>query len=483
MKKTIAWGAAGLLWASLLPGISAANAEPVQPGPVKIALMGDALTQGTAGDYTWRYFLWKHLQKAGASVDFVGPRNTLDVTWTSRDSGIADSVLAQSYADPDFDRDHASDWSTLMNRENVLVADVMNNHAPDVLVYAVGTSDLIWEKWSPRRVVDGIKARVDAARAVNPDVDVVVSQLMLDQDALSAFPIDEVNALIKAEAPAWATATSKIAVAELPSDFRYTRDTVDMAGDTWNHLQPDTSGQVKLGAAYADALASISVGASPARPLSFPAEGPVGKPAVTVESRLNGGLATWTPVAGASSYDVWISRGGGAFAEVAREVEGREYEFASLAPGVSYQVKVYARSWRVRAAESSASNAATFTPQGTVVKPPVVTPPAPKATISSSCKPVKSTSTAKKRVRAPKICWVSSRAEGRVRVHWLKADVKGTSIAGYRITIGGKSVRVGASRRGVIIGDLRSGRAVDVKVTVLTKKGTTKSSTARIRVK
>ena len=54
---------------------SAAGAEDVDP--VRILLVGDSVTQGSAGDWTWRYRLWKHFDAAGVAVDFVGPRNDL----------------------------------------------------------------------------------------------------------------------------------------------------------------------------------------------------------------------------------------------------------------------------------------------------------------------------------------------------------------------------------------------------------------------
>lgn len=53
-------------------------AAPVPSGPVeRIMVVGDSITQGSSGDYTWRYRLWRHLTDRGVRVDLVGPRDDL----------------------------------------------------------------------------------------------------------------------------------------------------------------------------------------------------------------------------------------------------------------------------------------------------------------------------------------------------------------------------------------------------------------------
>ena len=44
---------------------------------MRILIVGDSMTQGSAGDWTWRYGLWKHLDDADVDVDFVGPNDDL----------------------------------------------------------------------------------------------------------------------------------------------------------------------------------------------------------------------------------------------------------------------------------------------------------------------------------------------------------------------------------------------------------------------
>ena len=66
-------------------GASAASAAAAQPGscPVvagqpsgggpRIMIVGDSITKGSSGDYTWQYLLYKHLRADGVSPQMVGP--------------------------------------------------------------------------------------------------------------------------------------------------------------------------------------------------------------------------------------------------------------------------------------------------------------------------------------------------------------------------------------------------------------------------
>ncbi|MBH0242925.1 hypothetical protein I3W98_09045, partial [Streptomyces cavourensis] len=58
--------------------------------------VGDSMTIGATGDFTWRYRLWQHLDAVcPGSYEIVGPRTTL------YDPG-ADAPLSHAYADPSF---------------------------------------------------------------------------------------------------------------------------------------------------------------------------------------------------------------------------------------------------------------------------------------------------------------------------------------------------------------------------------------------
>src|SRR5690606_28118865 len=112
------------------PAVTAARGAAAVP--VRLMLVGDSITHGSAGDYTWRYFLDRHLRAAGRPVDLVGPRRDL----FDQGSGTSGS---RAYADPDFDQDHASQWGNALVWPRLSIRDAATEHRPDVVVLALGT--------------------------------------------------------------------------------------------------------------------------------------------------------------------------------------------------------------------------------------------------------------------------------------------------------------------------------------------------------
>lgn len=41
--------------------------------PLRVMVVGDSMTQGREGDWTWRYRIWQFFQHNQIAVDFVGP--------------------------------------------------------------------------------------------------------------------------------------------------------------------------------------------------------------------------------------------------------------------------------------------------------------------------------------------------------------------------------------------------------------------------
>src|SRR4051794_32428419 len=94
--------AAALLAAGLV-GVPPAPVAAAPDDPLRILVVGDSMTQGSSGDWTWRYRLWRHLTDAGLAIDFVGPRTDLY-------DNVADQLGDHSYVDAAFDQDHAAKW-------------------------------------------------------------------------------------------------------------------------------------------------------------------------------------------------------------------------------------------------------------------------------------------------------------------------------------------------------------------------------------
>lgn len=53
--------------------VSITFAASRRAAPMRIMIVGDSISQGHEGDWTWRYRLWQWVNAQGVPVDFVGP--------------------------------------------------------------------------------------------------------------------------------------------------------------------------------------------------------------------------------------------------------------------------------------------------------------------------------------------------------------------------------------------------------------------------
>lgn len=237
--------------------------------PVRVMMLGDSVTHGLSGEYTWRYFSWKGLQQTGASVDFVGPHIG---TWAEGDQ------FGGAYANPDFDTDHAaryglSMWETLYwNSDSAPTVTDLMAYDPDVIVETLGINDLVGVNQTPEQTVDHLREIIELARASKPGVDVVIGSL--PQVWFERVPI--YNAMLPALAEELSTAESRVVVTPVAS---WTNGV-----DTYDDAHPNTSGQRKLAEAVSAGLEQLGIGHSILMPDPAYVPAPEPQPEVVPES-------------------------------------------------------------------------------------------------------------------------------------------------------------------------------------------------------
>jgi hypothetical protein len=293
-----------------------------------VLIVGDSVTQGSAGDWTWRYRLWKHLEAtSGQPVDLVGPRTDV---WDY----LADVPGSDDYVDPAFDQDHAARWGMTLSFADTPIDDLVEDYQPDIVVEMLGTNDLIFLEQSPAEVETNIENFVTAARSADPDVDVVLSEIT--QTWFDGGP--ELNALLA------------------DTDADYTR-----SGDTFDGSHPNAGGEVKIAAAVADQLAALGVGTAPARPLPVVPLGPRLPSALSGEVADGGITLSWTrsPGAGTAQVQQRDDTAGTDWTVVAESVEGTTY-VPSVPRDHRMQFRVLPRKGWQLAAPDAASNVVTL---------------------------------------------------------------------------------------------------------------------------
>jgi lysophospholipase L1-like esterase len=268
---------------SLAP--SAAQADTTT-GPARILIVGDSVTQGKVGDYTWRYRLWNALQAQDKSVDLVGPLTAV----------VGGST---SYADPNFDQDHAARWGADLvaggwwandGLPTYVTTDLVSAYQPDVVINELGVNNLTWLAETPQAVIDLMSQFVSDVRSVDPNATVILGELT--QTWFANVP--EYNALLDTLAASLDQPDARVIVATRPADYVQGVDTYDPA-------HPTAAGEVKIAAQFADALAGLSLPNKP--PLPAPAYS--GAAHLVAAARRHAARLTFTTPAGATRQAVW----------------------------------------------------------------------------------------------------------------------------------------------------------------------------------
>jgi lysophospholipase L1-like esterase len=316
--------------------------------PVRILLVGDSVTQGSAGDWTWRYRLWKHLeQTAGGPVDLVGPRTDL---WDD----LADKLGNHDYIDPAFDQDHASRWGMTFAFADNPIGDLVETYQPDVVVEMLGFNDLSIGR-PPADIGQDIRNFVTAARSVNPGIDVVLAETVQ-----TWFPgVPQLNALLTDAAAELDGPVARVVVADTDAGFTSSEHTYDTS-------HPDAQGEVLIAAGVSDALASLGVGAPATRPLPAVPRGPR-LPAVLSGARTGSrATLTWVPSPGAWTTQVHRRdvTSNSRWRVVADEVSGTTWRSSPLTPGHRYEYRVLPRKgWRLAAPDVASDSVKVRMPQ------------------------------------------------------------------------------------------------------------------------
>lgn len=227
--------------AALLASLAAPVAAHAETDTTRVMVVGDSVTHGQHGNYTWRYFASKQL---GDRVDFVGPhRGTID----------GHNTFGGSYADPDFDQDHASRWGLSMwetlywNSETApSVASLMVSD-PEVVVVTLGFNDLIGMNQSPEQTIGHMGEFVSRVRAVNPDVDFVLGSLPQEWYE----QIADYNDLLPTAASALSTPGSEVVVTPTA--------VLELGVDTYDAAHPTTSGDRLIADAVLSGLGELGI--------------------------------------------------------------------------------------------------------------------------------------------------------------------------------------------------------------------------------
>jgi lysophospholipase L1-like esterase len=227
-----------------------APAGPASAAPVRIMPLGDSIT-GSPG--CWRALLWQHLQTTGfTNIDMVGtlPPQGCGVPYDGDNEGHG-GALVTAVAD----QNQLPGWLAATR--------------PDVVLMHFGTND-VWSALSTDTVLAAYSKLVDQMRASNPNMRIIVAQIIpLAPAGCTECPQRAVA--LNAAIPGWAsgksTAQSPITVVDQWTGF-------NDATDTGDGVHPNDAGIQKVADRWYPAL-TAALGSVPS---------PTGTPTATPTS-------------------------------------------------------------------------------------------------------------------------------------------------------------------------------------------------------
>ncbi|MFG3254584.1 GDSL-type esterase/lipase family protein [Streptomyces sp. NPDC048172] len=208
---------------------------------MRVLCVGDSMTIGAAGDYTWRYRMWRHLCRTyGGPFRIVGPRTALH----------EDSLDYAEPAFPEKARGHLAGWGEGWQHLAPVVGDAVRAHKADTLLVSLGLIDLGFYT-DAEQTVEHVRRFLDGARAAAPRLRAVLLPVIPNVRAASdpAFGAEcaHFNELLAKTAADLSEPRSPLLLASPPHDW-------DLDRDTYDGTHPSSEGEHRIAAAFAEAL-------------------------------------------------------------------------------------------------------------------------------------------------------------------------------------------------------------------------------------
>ncbi|EFE38232.1 hypothetical protein TRV_07103 [Trichophyton verrucosum HKI 0517] len=327
-----------------------------QPG-LRVMFVGDSMTQGKEGDWTWRYRMWQWFRDQGIAATFVGPyTGTAQPAEPQAPSpprlyGTKEPMGAVKAsggyapgASPEFDSHHFAVWGRAAAVDKGLIREVVAAHPPDLMLLMLGFNDLGWFYSDAAGTLDSMHTIINNARDANPRLKFAVANVPQRSfiGGRDDLPVSTAiyNSLLRAALPKWSTKQSPIHLVELQENYDC-EPSACAAG--YDGLHPNAQGEFQIARAFTLTLVNdFKIGSSalevpsdiPSRSLPVPSN-------FKVVSSPGGVTATWDAVYGAHSYDV-ESRISGVTQFSAGSVPANRWDAHWTQDGWVYDVRVRA---------------------------------------------------------------------------------------------------------------------------------------------
>jgi hypothetical protein len=296
---------------------------PPKPPPTKFKAMivGDSITHGAEGDFTWRYRLWEWLKSENVEADFVGP-------WTGTHGRVKpedalpkppslsgeeapagkpdDSGEYRTYIDPAFPKKHAAMWGRQAAQSKNTIREWVSTHQPDYLLVMLGFNDLGWWVSDAQGTILSMDEFVRNARSAKSDVKFLIADIVhrsfIGGRGDLVVSTTTYNNLIVDAVKKWNTDKSPVKLVKVQTNYDCY---VSSCSDGYDGLHPNEKGEFKIAQAFSRTLVEFKIGSSAMKlPAFFPVRTNMTPRNFKVSADPKGILATWDHFFGARSYEI-----------------------------------------------------------------------------------------------------------------------------------------------------------------------------------
>ncbi|MBQ1041603.1 MULTISPECIES: GDSL-type esterase/lipase family protein [unclassified Micromonospora] len=312
-----------------------------------LMVVGDSISQGLEGDYTWRYRLKQHFDTSGLSTNFVGPYRGTTKLPPAQPAGFPDETAAPSfngtYRDGrSFDSDHFAQWGRQAHQAMGDVKFRVTEQKPKYLLVELGFNDLGWGVSSPDGLIADMRTLVANARAAKPDIRILIANVV-HRTPISIQPdlnakIDSYNSKLGPAVGSMNTTSSPVRLVDISTGY-------DPARDAYDGLHPNGVGEYKIARAFGNVLSSQfglgrTFGSIPSSVPGLQLEQPASMTATSTDAGIK---LSWSHVYGASGY--WLYQrdadiAGSQFERSALQIPAYSWLLSWVIPGKKYQFYV-----------------------------------------------------------------------------------------------------------------------------------------------
>ncbi|KAK1978355.1 fibronectin type III domain-containing protein, partial [Colletotrichum cereale] len=314
--------------------------------PIRVMIVGDSMSQGREGDFTWRYRLCQWMKEERVRFQFVGPYKgtktpkaprppQLSAPETEPTLGKNVPIDLGGYAvGVEFDSYHFSVWGQQATQCKALVQDHAERFRPDYVLVMLGFNDMGWGVTDAEGTIIAMEQLIGRIRAANPTVKLAIADVPqrtpVEGIEKLVHMVNRYNQLLRISARNWGTHHSPLQLVEV-------RNSYDCSHGSYDGLHPNALGEFQIARAFSRSLVrAYRIGT---HELSIPLKIP-GRPTpvptnVVVEAVSYGIAVTWDAVYGALGYDVRSCAGKDSSWSESR-TESNRYDWTCTQAGMEY---------------------------------------------------------------------------------------------------------------------------------------------------